>query len=320
MRSRRLGNSDLEVTVVSLGSWLTYGGNVDEMNSRACIERAYELGIRFFDTANVYSHGAAEAVLGEVLRQYPRDSLIIATKVYFPVGPGPEDHGLSRRHILDQIDKSLHRLQIPTVDLYQCHRYDTETPLSETCQVMSELVSAGKIRYWGVSEWTAAQIEECMRLCAENGWAAPVSNQPQYSALYRRIEKAVIPVSERLGLSQVVWSPLAGGVLTGKYRSLDDLPEGSRATTRAAQFMTDQMRQPVLDAVQRLKPLAERNGLSIAQLALAWCLRLPNIASVIVGATKVSQVDDNVAAADAVLDGATLNEMNAILEPVAEFD
>ncbi|MGI8847812.1 MAG: aldo/keto reductase family protein [Candidatus Dormibacteria bacterium] len=320
MKTRPLGNSGLDVTAVSLGSWLTYGGTVGNRTAVECIARAHDRGITFFDTANVYSGGGAEEVLGEALADYNRDSLVVATKVYFPVGPSPEDQGLSRRHILDQIDKSLRRLRMDHIELYQCHRYDDDTPLEETAQVMNELVLAGKIRYWGVSEWTAMQIENAVSLCRENGWAPPVSNQPQYSALYRRIEREVIPVSEQLGLSQVVWSPLAQGVLTGKYTSVSDAPEGSRAASRDAGWMRQWLRQPVLDAVQKLKPIAQERGVTIAQLALAWCLRLDNIAAVIVGASRPEQVDDNVAAADIDLDEATITRIDDALAPVTSFD
>jgi len=276
--------------------------------------------VTFFDTANVYAGGEAERVLGAALANYRRDALVVATKVYFPVGPGPQDQGLSRRHILDQIDKSLARLGMDHIDLYQCHRYDDDTALDETCQVMDELVRAGKIGHWGVSEWTAAQIEAAVSLCGDRGWAQPVSNQPQYSALYRRIESEVIPTSQRLGLSQVVWSPLAQGVLSGKYTRVGEVPAGSRAAGQDAGWMRSWLRQPVLDAVGELKPIAAELGITVAQLALAWCLRLDNIASVIVGASRAQQVDDNTAAAEIDLDAATIARIDAILEPVASWD
>jgi aryl-alcohol dehydrogenase-like predicted oxidoreductase len=316
MKYRQLGKSDLSISTVSLGSWLTYGSSVDSSEARKCVLRAYELGVTFFDTANVYAHGHAEEVLGEVLKELPRDSFIVGTKVYWPVGPGEDDRGLGRKHVSQQIDLSLKRLQLDHVELYQCHRYDDETPLEETCQVMNDLIKAGKVRYWGVSEWTAEQIKQCVEICQKNGWVAPVSNQPQYSALYRRIEADVIPTCEELGITQVVWSPLAQGVLTGKYRSVEDVPPDSRVTRRA-DTMSDFMRPDVLDAVSELQPIALSVGCTMAQLALAWCLRLPNITSVITGASRESQVEENVLASDLLLNHETIERIDAVLASVA---
>jgi voltage-dependent potassium channel beta subunit len=316
MKYRKLGRWGMRVSTVGLGSWLTYGNEVDERTAADCIRRAYELGVTFFDTANVYANGRAEEVMGPVLRDFPRHSYVLATKVFFPMGPGPNDRGLSRKHVTEQCEASLRRLGLDSIDLYQCHRYDVHTPLEETCRVMDDLVRQGKILYWGVSEWSADQIAHAVSICEAHGWSRPVSNQPQYSALWRGIEKRVIPASRELGLGQVVWSPLAMGILTGKYTSVGDVPPDSRAATEGGAFMQRYFTQDVLDAVQALRPLADEVGCTQAQLALAWCLRDDNVSSVIVGATKVSHVDDNVAAADIAVDPGVLAEMDRILEPV----
>ncbi|MEJ2151458.1 MAG: aldo/keto reductase family protein [Gemmatimonadota bacterium] len=313
MRYRRLGDAGVKVSVISLGSWLTYGGRVEEQTARLCIARAYELGVNFFDTANVYAHGAAERVMGRALAEFPRDSYALATKVYFPMGDGPNDRGLSRKHVFEQCHHSLRRLGADYIDLYQCHRYDSETPLEETCEIMNDLIRQGKILYWGVSEWSADQIRAAFDVCRAMGWTPPASNQPEYNALQRSIEEAVLSVSEELGVGNVVWSPIAQGVLTGKYVSVDDLPPGSRATGEAAGFMGRYMNQDVLDAVQALRPVAERSGCSLTQLALAWCLRQPSVSSVIVGATRVEHVDENVAAGDLDLDPAAIAEVDQLI-------
>ncbi len=316
MRYRALGHSGLRVSVIGLGSWLTFGNQVDAAGTRACVMRAWELGVNFIDTANVYARGAAEKTLGPILRELNRDELVLATKVYFPMGDTPNMRGLARKHIRAQIDASLARLQVDYVDLYQCHRYDDAAPLEETCAMMNDLVRAGKILYWGVSEWNADQITAAVTLCRASGWAVPISNQPQYSALWRGIEERVVPACRRYGIGNVVWSPLAMGILTGKYVDAKRIPPGTRAAGANAEMMEDYFKQPVLDAVQRLKPLADRAGCTLAQLALAWCLRLPEITSAIAGATKVSHVDDNVAAGDLNVDPKIFDEMNAILAAV----
>lgn len=298
MQYRRLGDAGVKVSTVGLGSWLTYGGPVEEAEARACVDRAYDLGVNFFDTANVYSAGQAEVAMGKFLAGYPRDSYVLATKVYFSMGEGPNDRGLSRKHVFEQCHHSLRRLGVDYIDLYQCHRFDAETPLEETCSIMNDLIRQGKILYWGVSEWRADQIRRVVDICADRGWSAPVSNQPEYNILQPSIEDEVLPTCDELGIGNVVWSPLAQGVLTGKYRSLDDLPSGSRATGEAAGFMGRYMRAEVLDVVQELAAIADQAGCSLAQLALAWCLRQPRVSSVIVGATRVEHVDQNVAAAD----------------------
>ena len=320
MRYRNLGRWGVKVSVVGLGSWLTYGGSVEEDAARACIQRAYERGVTFFDTADVYARGRAEEIVGRAIRELPRDLLVLATKVFFPIGDGPNDRGLSRKHIRAQLDGSLRRLGVEYVDLYQCHRYDAATPLEETVQMMDDLVRAGKILYWGTSEWNADQIIGAVNLARAHGWAEPVSNQPQYSALWRRVEPRVFPVCRQYGLGNVVWSPLAMGILTGKYTDATHPPAGTRAAGGAAGMMEDYFTQPVLDAVQRLKPLAERAHCTLAQLALAWCLRTPVVSAVIVGATRPEQVDDNVAAADLDVDPAIFTAMDNVLAPVAPFE
>lgn len=317
MRYRNLGRSGVKVSAVGLGSWLTYGGAVEEETARACIARAYERGVNFFDTANVYARGRAEEVVGRAVADLPRDALVLATKVYFPMGDGPNDRGLSRKHVTEQCHHSLRRLRIEYIDLYQCHRYDLGTPLEETCAVMNDLIRAGKILYWGVSEWNADQISAAVALCRAAGFAQPVSNQPQYSALWRRVEERVLPTTADYGLGNVVWSPLAMGILSGKYLDASKPPAGSRAAGQSKDMMEDYFTQPVLDAVQRLQPLARESGASLAQLALAWCLRRPQIASVIVGATRTEHVDDNVAAADLAVDPSIFERMDDILGPVA---
>ncbi|GAC1538730.1 MAG: aldo/keto reductase family protein [Candidatus Velthaea sp.] len=320
MRYRKLGRWGVNVSAVGLGSWLTYGGSVEEDAAKACIERAFELGINFFDTANVYARGRSEEVVGRVIAQFDRDDIVLATKVFFSMGEGPNDRGLSRKHIREQIDRSLTRLGVDYVDLYQCHRYDVNTPLEETCAAMNDLVRNGKILYWGVSEWNADQIAAAVTLARARGWAEPVSNQPQYSALWRRVESRVLPACREYGLGNVVWSPLAMGILTGKYTDAAEPPAGTRAAGSGAGMMEDYFTQPVLDAVQRLKPLAEGAHCTLAQLALAWCLRDDVISSVIVGATRPGQVDDNAVAADLDIDPAVFDEIGRILAPVAPFE
>ena len=310
----------MNLSVIGLGSWLTYGSTVEAETARDCVFRAVEKGVNFIDTANVYARGAAEDVLGPILAQLNRNELAIATKVYFPMGDGVNERGLSRKHVRAQIDASLKRLRLEYVDLYQCHRFDTQTPLEETCEMMNDLARAGKILYWGTSEWNADQLMAAVTLCRARGWAVPVSNQPQYSALWRRIEDRVLPTCEAYGLGNVVWSPLAMGILTGKYADAKHPPSGSRAAGAEREWMEDYFTQPVLDAVARLKPLAEKAGATQAQLALAWVLRQPAVTSAIVGATKVQHVDDNLAAADLDVDPQIFSEIDRILAPVAAHE
>jgi aryl-alcohol dehydrogenase-like predicted oxidoreductase len=303
MRYRQLGDSDLHVSEISLGSWLTYGGGVGDDQARACVDAAFEAGINFIDTSNVYALGAAESFLGDVLESRPRDSYVLATKLYFPMDDTGENQGLSRQQVLKQIDDSLARLRTSYVDLYQCHRYDTETPLEETMAALSEVVRAGKARYIGFSEWSAEQIQASLDLSREQGYVKFVSSQPQYSLLWREPEQDVIPVCSANGISQIVWSPLAQGVLTGKYRPGNPPPDGSRATSaRMGRMMGGVLADDVLERVQRLVPIAERLGVTMAQLALAWVLREQNVASAIVGASRPEQVHDNAAASGIALD------------------
>ncbi len=328
MEYRQLGHCGLKLSTIGLGSWLTFGTAVDKAVARACVQRAWELGVNFIDTANIYGRGAAEETLGPILKELNRDELVIATKVYFPMGDGVNERGLSRKHIRHQIDRSLQRLRLEFVDLYQCHRYDSSTPLEETCATMNDLIAQGKILYWGVSEWNADQIVAAVTLCRAVGWSPPVSNQPQYSALWRRIEARVLPTSAEYGLGNVVWSPLAMGILTGKYTDVANPPPGTRAApvgdgegvAVAREMMSDYFTQPVLDAVGRAKAIATKAGCSLAQLALAWCLRQPAVTSAIVGATKPEHVDDNVAAADLQLDPAIIEEFGRVLGQVAPHE
>ncbi|HET9116159.1 MAG TPA: aldo/keto reductase family protein [Gaiellaceae bacterium] len=309
MRSRRLGSSDLMVSEISLGSWLTYGGGVGREQAEACVARAFEVGIDFIDTANVYSSGAAEEFLGEVLAHRARDSYVLATKLYFPMSDA--DRGLSRGQVLKQIDASLARLRTDYVDLYQCHRYDWDTPLAETMEALTEVVRQGKARYLGFSEWPVEKIREAQEMPGVEHF---VSSQPQYSLIWRGPERDVIPYSREHGISQIVWSPLGQGILTGKYRPGAPPPGDSRAAhERMNYFMDRRDDQVLLERVQRLRPVAEELGLSMAQLALAWVLREENVASAIIGATRPEQVEDNAAASGVELDSATLSRIDEIL-------
>ncbi|MBC5823979.1 MAG: aldo/keto reductase family protein [Candidatus Eremiobacteraeota bacterium] len=317
MHYRNVGRSGIKVSAVGLGSWLTYGGSVDEETSKACIHRAFELGVNFFDTANAYARGRAEEIVASALASYARDSYVLATKVYFPMGSGPNDRGLSRKHVFEQCHRSLRRLRAEYIDLYQCHRYDEHTPLEETCAVMSDLIHQGKVLYWGVSEWSADQIAHAVSLCRAVNWPEPISNQPEYNALWRNIEARILPTCAALGLGNVVWSPLAMGVLSGKYESVSQLPAGTRAAGSAADMMEPFLRQDILDAVARLRPIAAAHGCTMSQLALAWCLRSAQVSSVIVGATKIEHVEDNAAAADIRLSADAISEIDRTLDAVA---
>lgn len=309
------------VSEISYGNWITHGSQVEADQATACVHAALDLGITTFDTADVYAGTRAEVVLGEALKGQRREGLEIFTKVYWPTGPGRNDRGLSRKHIAESINGSLKRLQTEYVDLYQAHRYDFETPLEETMQAFADVVHSGKAHYIGVSEWRAEQIRAAAELAKELKIQL-VSNQPQYSALYRVIEAEVVPVSEELGIGQIVWSPLAQGVLTGKYLPGQPPPAGSRATDEksGAGFISALLRDEVLTAVQQLKPLAEQAGLSMAQLGLAWVLQNPNVSSAIVGATRPEQLQDNVKAAGVKLDAELLKRIDEVLDPVVERD
>lgn len=296
MQYRQLGDSDLEVSEISLGSWLTMGVGVERKAAEDCLAHAFELGINFIDTANVYGMGAAETVLGEMLQGRDRASYVLATKLFFPMSP--EDKGLSKAQIHKQIDASLARLKTDYVDLYQCHRYDTETPIEETMEAFTEVIAAGKVRYIGFSEWGPAQIQASLDLRTDQPATAKfVSSQPQYSILWRRPQDKVMPLCRDNGISQIVWSPLAQGVLTGKYEPGKPPPPDSRAASPEMGGMMDRWRSDaVLESVVKLKPIAADLGVSMAQLALAWVLRDDNVASAIIGASRPSQVDDNCAA------------------------
>jgi len=319
MEYRRLGGSGVKVSEISLGSWLTYGGTVAEQQATACIHRAYDLGINFFDTANVYVRGAAEEIVGNALKGFKRDSYFLATKVYFPMGVGPNDRGLSRKHIMEQCHASLKRLGVDYVDLYQCHRYDEGTPLEETLRALDDLVRQGKVLYVGVSEWTADQIADALRLAKEMNLDRIVSNQPRYNMIQRQIEAEVVPLSEREGVGQVVFSPLAQGVLTGKYRP-GEAPEGGTraADPESSRFMRQLMNEDVLSAVEGLRAVASDAGLTMSQLALAWVLRQENISSAIIGASRPEQVEDNAAASGAHLQPDALDRIDEMLAGVIQ--
>ncbi len=308
MQYRQLGSSDLMVSEISLGSWLTYGVGVEADRATACVRRAFEVGINFFDTANVYGRGAAESFLGEVLSGADRSSYVLATKAFFPMSD--TDRGLSAAQIRKQSEASLRRLRTDYVDLYQCHRYDKNTPLEETMEALSELVRSGKARYIGFSEWTAEQISAALAI---PGVERFVSSQPEYSMLWRKAEQ-VIPLCAANGISQIVWSPLAQGALTGKYQPGQPPPAGSRAADReAGKFMGRFRSDEVLEAVQRLRPIATDVGVTMAQLALAWVLREPNVASAIVGASRPEQLEENAGASGVKLDDATLAAIDEAL-------
>ena len=321
MEFRYLGNSGLKVSEIIYGNWLTHGSQVENDAATACVRAALDAGITTFDTADVYANGKAESVLGEALKGERRASLEILTKVYWPTGPGgPNDTGLSRKHIMESIDGSLQRLQTDYVDLYQAHRYDHETPLEETMQAFADVVRAGKAHYIGVSEWTADQIRAGQELARDLGFRL-VSNQPQYSMLWRVIEEKVVPTSEELGLSQIVWSPIAQGVLSGKYLPGQPVPEGSRAADpNISAFIEKFMTDDVLTRVQNLKPLAEELGLDLAQFAVAWVLQNPNIAAAIVGASRPEQIASNAKAAGVKIPAEIMAKVDEILGDVVVTD
>jgi aryl-alcohol dehydrogenase-like predicted oxidoreductase len=312
VKYRKLGSSDLSVSEISLGSWLTYGVGVERDRATACVNRAFDLGINFIDTANVYGRGAAESFLGEVLAGRPRGSYVVATKVFFPMSA--TDKGLSRAQILKQIDASLQRLRLDHVDLYQCHRYDTGTPVEETMLALSDIVRQGKAKYIGFSEWSPPQIEAAAAVAGSERF---VSSQPQYSLLWRRPEAKVIPLCAATGISQIVWSPLAQGVLSGKYLPGAKVPPESRAGSGTmGQFIKSWLSAGILEAVQKLEPLAKQAGCSLSQFALAWVLRQPNVASAIVGASRPEQLEENAKAAGLVVDPDLFRRAEAIVAGV----
>ncbi|RYG72326.1 aldo/keto reductase [bacterium] len=315
MNYRNLGRAGVKVSEVGLGSWLTYGNATENQTARQCVEKAYDLGINFFDTANVYARGESEKVVGNALKSYRRDSFVLATKVFFPMGDGPNDRGLSRKHIIEQAHLSLKRLGTDYIDLYQCHRYDNGVPLEETLRALDDLIRQGKVLYAGVSEWSATNISDALAIAEKRGYDRIVSNQPNYSALVRGVEQEVIPLCEQEGIGQVVFSPLAQGILTGKYKPNQAPPTDSRAADpKQNHFLApDKFDAAQLERVQNLRPLAAKLGLSMAQLALAWCLRQPNVSSVIIGASRPSQVEDNVKASGAKASAEDFAEMDRIL-------
>jgi aryl-alcohol dehydrogenase-like predicted oxidoreductase len=313
MKYRKLGDSDLEVSEISLGSWLTYGVGVEAEKARACLDEAFAQAINFIDTANIYGRGAAESFLGEALQGRERASYVLATKLFFPMTE--TDRGLSRAQVEKQLDGSLKRLRTDYVDLYQCHRYDWDTPLEETLEALTRAVESGKTRYFGFSEWPAERIQAAIDLCKAHGFTKFVSSQPQYSLVWREPEDEVIPLCAANGISQIVWSPLGQGVLSGKYDPDAPPPRDSRAANEKMSGFMDRLMEPdLLRAVQRLKPIAEEAGLTLPQFALAWVLREPNVASAIIGASRPEQVRENAAASGVVVDTQLFLRAEAILD------
>ncbi len=322
METRNLGSSGLKISAIAYGNWLTHGSQVEEDAALACVRQALDEGITTFDTADVYANTKAETVLGKALAGERRESLEIFTKVYFPTGPGGHnDHGLSRKHIRESIEGSLRRLGTDHVDLYQAHRYDYETPLEETMEAFADVVHSGKAHYIGVSEWRAEQIRAAHALARELHIPL-VSNQPQYNMLWRVIEPEVVPTCEELGIGQIVWSPIAQGALTGKYKPGEDYPAGSRATDDkgGADMISRWLNDDVLGRVQKLQPVADEAGLSLAQLAVAWVLQNPNVSAAIIGASRPEQVTENVKAAGVRLEADALARIDEVLDGVVESD
>ncbi|MGE5134321.1 MAG: aldo/keto reductase family protein [Gemmatimonadota bacterium] len=321
MEHRHLGRSGLKVSEIAYGNWITHGSQVAEEAARECVAAALDEGITTFDTADVYAGTRAEEVLGRALDGVRRESVEICTKVYWPTGPGPNDSGLSRKHITESINGSLRRLRTDYVDLYQAHRYDHETPLEETMRAFDDLVRQGKVLYIGVSEWRAEEIADALRIAGELGLDRIVSNQPQYNMIWRVIETEVVPLCEREGISQIVWSPIAQGVLTGKYAPGAAPPAGSRATDPSGSgFIQRYLNDDLLQRVTELTPVADEAGLSLAQLAIAWVLQNPNVSAAIVGATRPDQVRENVKAAGVKLDQAVMSRIDSILGPEIQRD
>ncbi len=316
MEHRHLGRSGLKISEIAYGNWLTHGSQVEEDAAKACVAAALDEGITTFDTADVYAGTVAEAVLGRALHGVRRESIEIFTKVYWPTGPGVNDRGLSRKHIMESANASLRRLQTDYIDLYQAHRFDYETPLEETLRAFDDLVRQGKVLYLGVSEWRAEQIADALRIAGQMGFDRIVSNQPQYNMIWRVIEAEVVPLCEKEGIGQVVWSPIAQGALTGKYLPGGELPSGSRANDpTGANFIRNYLTEPILSRVQQLRPVAEQAGLSLAQLAIAWTLQNPGVSAAIVGATRPEQVRENVRAAGVKLGQDIMRRIDDVLGP-----
>jgi hypothetical protein len=322
MEYRRLGSSGMYVSEISYGNWITHGSQVEQDAAIKCVKAALSEGITTFDTADVYAGTRAEVVLGKALKGVKRESYELFTKVYFPTGTGKNDRGLSRKHIMESVHASLRRLNTDHIDLYQMHRFDFESPIEESLQAFEDLVRQGKVNYIGFSEWNASQIQSALGIQKANGWTRFVSSQPQYSMLWRVIEKEVVPLSEKEGIGQIVWSPLAQGILTGKYLPGKKPPAGSRATDKksGSDFISRWMQDDILSAVQKLAPIAAENGLTMSQLALAWALSNKNVSSVIMGATKPSQVKDNVKASGVKLDASTMSAIDKALGKLPETD
>jgi len=314
VKYRRLGNTGLKVSEISLGSWLTYGATVDTDIARNTMLKAYDMGVNFFDTANVYARGEAEKVVGKILKEIPRSSYVLASKVFWPMGEGPNDRGLSRKHVMEQCDASLQRLGLDYLDIYYCHRFDPETPVEETLRALDDLVTQGKVRYVGVSEWSAAQIVEGVHVAKAFNFDPIVVNQPLYNMLSPKIEEDILPYSSKYGIGTVAFSPLAQGVLTGKYLGVSDIPAGSRAADETgSRFIERFLTQDVLDRVKQLKALAEEQGMSLAQFSLAWVLRRQEVSSALIGATKPEQVEENLKAIEFEIEAEVWQQVDEIL-------
>ncbi|MFW6022700.1 MAG: aldo/keto reductase family protein [Halanaerobiaceae bacterium] len=314
MKYRYLGKSGVQVSEISLGSWLTYGNSVEKENAKNIIDTAYELGINSFDTANVYAHGEAEKIVGEALNRYPRDSYVLATKAYWPMGDGPNDQGLSRKHVFEQLHKSLKRLNHDYVDIFYCHRFDQNTPLEETLRTIDDMVRQGKVLYVGVSEWTAHQIVEGLRVQDKYLLDHIIVDQPIYNMFNRYIEDNVVPTVKKNGQGLIVFSPLAQGLLTGKYRKGQEIPEDSRAADSSSnRWLKESLTEENLDKVEKLITISEELGISMPQLALAWILHQPGITSALIGASKPEQVKENVKAVDIELSDEVLDRIDDIL-------
>ncbi|WP_274649305.1 aldo/keto reductase family protein [Paenibacillus humicola] len=320
MKYRNVGASGLKVSEISLGSWLTYGTASEQEAADACIRQAFESGINFFDTANAYNRGEGEKAMGAALKPYKRSDYVLSTKVYFPMGDGPNDRGLSRKHIMEQCEASLRRLGTDYIDIYFCHRYDRGVPLEETLRALDDLAAQGKILYAAVSEWSAAQLADAAAIAGRLNLRPIISNQPIYNMFERYIEREVIPVSEQKGIGQVVFSPLAQGILTGKYLPGQPLPANSRAANKAVNhIISSYLNDKVLRCVQDLNELALQQGITLSQLAIAWVLRLPNVSTALIGASSPQQIEENVKAVDVELSQETQDEIERILKQVAGF-
>lgn len=320
MKYRNVGNSGIKVSEIGLGSWLTYGTVAEKRAADACIAKAFESGINFFDTANAYNLGEGEKAIGAALRHYPRSNYVLSTKVFFPMGDGPNDRGLSRKHIIEQCEASLNRMGVDYIDIYFCHRFDPNTPLEETLRALDDLTSQGKILYSAVSEWTAAQIEKATGITERMNLRPLIANQPIYNMFERYIEQEIIDVSTHSGMGQIVFSPLAQGILTGKYKPGQHAPEGTRGSNDSVnQIITSYLRDDVLEVVQELNDLASSLDLKLSQLSLAWVLRQSNVSSALIGASKPEQIEENIKAVDVNLDSTILEQIDQILRKVDGF-